>query len=64
MGNRIEAGQRWYIKRPGAYALDKVEITEITEKTIEVLATSVGSRRERYEIEVVSFIEQVPTPAL
>ena len=56
----IKAGEVWYVKYPGATTLAKVEILDITEKTVNVEEQRIvgRSRPSRYERGDINFIEK------
>jgi len=54
-----EAGQRWYVRRPGATVLVEAEIVEKTAKTIAVKMVDIYAQIERYEHRDIEFIERL-----
>lgn len=54
--DKLEVGDVWYAKRPGAMCLIVVKITDITAKTIEVKEDAVCARNERYKRGYLEFI--------
>lgn len=58
---KIEVGENWYVKYPGAIGLVEVEIKQITSKTVLLKQTDLPPYDTpiRYEISDIMFVERV-----
>ena len=58
----IKVGENWYIKRPEKTSLDKVEVIEVTQKTIQVLDIGRVLHEDsllRFKKSDIEFVEKV-----
>lgn len=64
MSEKVEVpkiGEVWYVLRPGAYTCVKAEVTDLTEKTVELVEPESHYRHpERFPLDVgLRFVERV-----
>ncbi len=53
----VDKGEHWFIRYPGGTTIVKVQITDVTERTVEVKELRIAARPQRYLLGDIEFVE-------